>query len=423
MKRFAISRRDVLTLVVLTLIIQAIEYGGWLAAIDGRFLNSRLTHARLYRGRPSQDALYVVKIDDDAYEKCFDSKSPLQPDKLQEVVQTITSEAHPAVVGVDILTDASAYRAAYQRIAATLNRDRGNSIWISGAEDTAFERTNFLSWLFTGKEDDFVVRPTAVLGYEPPDSLPAGQVGWGTPIYPRDEDLQLRRFPRQVVLSSDPAHSSNRREVPTWARLVAQEYCQTHSCGPDESAAEVYMNFTANPPEQFALQELFDCSNPKAIRRRKTGGEAFWHTAGNRIILIGGTFQRSNDFYNTPVGLLSGLELNAYAIASELDGSGIRAVRQPWAVLLDLAVGYLVLLVVRKTEHRRWLGFRWLIKSNEPRLAIVVSVVLWIIAFYIIWLFANAYVLGVAGVILGILLDPFANILRTNPRELGDRHS
>ena len=194
---------------------------------------------------------------------------------------------------------------------------------------------------------------------------------------------------------------------------MTQEYCQTHSCGTDESASEVYVNFTANPPEQFALQELFDCSNPKVIRRRKTGGEAFWHTAGNRIILIGGTFQHSNDFYNTPVGLLSGLELNAYAIASELDGSGIRAVRQPWAVLLDFTVGYLVLLVVRKTEHRRWLGFRWLIKSNEPRLAILVSVALWIIAFYIIWLFANAYVLGVAGVILGILLDPFANTLQT----------
>lgn len=69
----------------------------------------------------------------------------------------------------------------------------------------------------------------------------------------------------------------------------------------------------------------------------------------NKIVLLGGTFAAGRDVHPTPLGEVSGVELTAFAIESELTGGGIRPSHHLVMLAAELAAA--VVLV--------WMNWRW----------------------------------------------------------------
>lgn len=83
------------------------------------------------------------------------------------------------------------------------------------------------------------------------------------------------------------------------------------------------------------------------ILTAKTAG---WRTNGplkGKVVLLGGYYRASRDFYITPVGRMAGLQLMAQAVESEL-GGGIRTANHVLAFVLDILAGLTVVLVQRR---------------------------------------------------------------------------
>lgn len=406
--------RDVLWLIGLTLVLQFIEYGGWLAAIDGRFLNTWLTHVK--NEQPFQNSIFLVDIDDNAYQTCFRSTSPLDPSKVRKMVE-LTTSADPAVIGVDLLTDTRTGTSGYSPLLNASPPKGQTIVWISGIDEkqTRYETANFFYWLFGG-EDYVVVKPTGALGVEPAE-LVSRNVKWGLPVYPRDEDLQVRSINRCLELSADPSHSSIRVPQKSWPGLVAESYDGVVTdC--TRGGERVYLNFGGPTPTKFAFGQVFKCSGNPGASVEKNSSSAFWTAAKHKIILIGGTFASARDSYLTPKGSLSGLEINAYAVRSELAAAPFREVGQPASLLLDLAVGVMTLWLTRSSPFRAWIRkskFTSLARSHTMRLGILISVGLWVIVVFAAWQIAGGYLMGIAGIIFGLLADCFVTTLRENP--------
>ena len=66
-----------------------------------------------------------------------------------------------------------------------------------------------------------------------------------------------------------------------------------------------------------------------------------------KVVLLGGYYRASRDFYVTPVGRMAGLQLMAQAVESELHG-GIRTANHLAAFALDVLAGLIVVLL----QHR-----------------------------------------------------------------------
>src|SRR5450432_583962 len=82
----------------LALGMQAIEYYGWLAGPEGKLMD-RLLSAE--SGMAAESPILLVEIDDEAYSKCFQETSPMNPQAVAGLVAGIASDPKPWVVGVD----------------------------------------------------------------------------------------------------------------------------------------------------------------------------------------------------------------------------------------------------------------------------------------------------------------------------------
>lgn len=407
---------------LIAFLIQVPEYKGWFAGPTGRVFDSVLRGTGVRSTASDFREISLVEIDDKAYDKCFDQTSPLKPKVLWNLVKRVL-EAHPLVIGVDVLTDATIHIDEYKNeIAAELNSSGVKIIWALGADDANIDAASFWPWL-RGKHDELLVKPTRVLGFQPTELLEHREIAWGVPVFPFDEDSYIRRFPRNVELAADIHSSSQRDQQKTWARQIAEEFCNSRlSRCTDETAEEIYLSYSG-APASFKMGEISDSC--------RTGDESKWDefradVKDTKAVLIGGTFKSSGGFYQSPIGRIPGLLVNAYAVRAEIQGAGIHEVRQPFAFLLDVLVGVLMVLTFEWVTARRlvkglrkikcrnlWLAIKLKNNAAPARVAagLLLLVVVWTLSR---WLSGGSYLIGIVGVATGTFLHQFWDLMMSH---------
>lgn len=302
--------------------MQFFEFRGWLAGPEGKILDFFLSDVPVVATQTPGKPIVTLEIDDVAFGTCFKSTSPLDPDHIAALVNLATGAS---VIGVDIVTDSQKDSGLETKIQA----DRSKVVWAAGINGAGLkEYDSFWDWL-TGPQP-IAVQPTAVLGHIPKldDS-----VQWALPVYPFEEDLRVRRFPRRAVVPRG-------KSILNWASKIAQLYCNgQQGCRFDDKPEELFISSYTPRNSPYLVSALLDCKTGNPI---EPGFDKFKKDADNAIVLIGGVFSSSRDFYDTPDGRKPGVELNADAVQAEITGTGISEV-PPWLkFLLDIAVGLLI---------------------------------------------------------------------------------
>ena len=390
----------------LTLLMQIAEYGGWVAGIEGKILDLLLRPAVASAATPDASLIATLAIDDEAYKQCFQSTSPMNPRRVIEIVNRI-AEAEPLMIGVDIITDSDQYRklptpAAHMKI-----------VWIAGADQVNNERADFFHWL-AGGEDNLIVRPTKVLGQQPGSFEETSTRMWAVPVFARDDDLGLRRVPREMELASDPFHSNVRQHRPSWPTKIAEAYCEDHNCKPAVEGHEVFISYSGRGPAKYRVLDLVSCSD-KGVTEAPLAAEVRSRLK-DKIVLIGGTFSSARDSYPTPAGREFGLNINARAIQAEIERTVVGETWRPLSILLDLLIGGVIVFFFWFWNQPPRASVRLPMAASALLLALTVIASLLLFRAGFIWV-------SFVGVAFGVVLHQLVEVWREDPKPHGHHAS
>jgi CHASE2 domain-containing sensor protein len=172
----------------------------------------------------------------------------------------------------------------------------------------------------------------------------------GIAAFPADLDGVVRvspEFLKITGLCDDPeAHPS---ELQSFPRAVAALYRGDSTPPVQHEDSELMLNFLG---ETFAFPRL----EAEDVLQAADAPGSVWPTKGSmvgRIALLGGSYHAGHDFHATPRGLLTGTEIVAQAIETELMNGGIRATNEGRMVALEILLG-LMLLVAGCFLSTRW---------------------------------------------------------------------
>lgn len=265
--------------------------------------------------RPVGD-LVIVTIDDTDYKDLFGKKSPLAPDKVQELIAAVVAGG-PSAVGVDLDTSEEEYAHLDPPKNVVWGRD---GVIDEGPADHGGEHGAAPA-----------VRPGPVLGRE--GAAAAGLVS-GLALMPQDPDGIIRRYRHEIpILDEHGGHE----EMPTlgWAVVRALP----GGAAREASHHPLVLNFAG---DRYAFNRL---SARDVIAGAKL---AAWATVGplkNKVVLVGGTYRAARDEYITPVGAMPGVQLVAQAVESEIHGGGIRPLAHWLMTILEIASGILLVWI------------------------------------------------------------------------------
>jgi CHASE2 domain-containing sensor protein len=342
----------------LAFVMQFVEYKGWIAGTEGHVLDLFLNGLS---AEHTQKDVILIKIDNAAYSSCFRGTTPLDAELLRQIVlRLISANRPPGVLGVDIITDSPNYQKKYQQIASEVG-ELGTSatpvVWAAGADVSITRSRSFWPWRW-GTEDELLVQPTGVLGTESlelpvaPNPSASDPFEWGLPMFPPDEDLRLRRFPRKIsVIFAD----GRKADMDTWARKVAAKF-EAPKIG--EEVPQVLLSYSL-PLADYPLLSLYDCKKngdgTRDITPREESEEfkKFKTQADKAVLLLGGTFSSSGDFHETSQGQLSGLEINARAVQAELTDHPIREFNRLLMFALDTIIGFMFGMIFAPEQRSR----------------------------------------------------------------------
>jgi hypothetical protein len=358
-----------------TALVLLLEYSGWLASPIGKV--SDLIWGRASPAvRSALPPLVTVEIDRQAFHECFGERQPLDANRIESMVRGLAG-LRPAVVGVDIITGGN-WSPGERDVPEPA--DLSGVVWMASGKVVG-ESSGFLSWL-AGGEDEFVVTPDLVLG-TPPGDLPPG-VQWAVPFYPLSDDRKVRLVHDTIPIQF---RDESPHQRPGFAAAVAGARAR------NEGGA-YYIAFGPPGPERFTMTELFDCRSGVLLPSQSARQREFYGQIGpSTIVLLGGTFEESGDAEReTPIGLLPGLLVNAYAIQTLIGGSPVSEENHLCAALIDLATGLAFGWTFSLFRNRRW---------NPTRGALVLGAA---VAVVLIVLLGPKYAPGAGGVLFGMML-------------------
>ena len=396
-------RRGVLFVVALSAFMAWLEYRGAFAGLEGKSQDIFW----LQHGRPAiASDIIILQIDDEAYAQFFKSTSPMSPVVLTNLVRQIAS-VQPEVVGVDVLTTSEAEGGdTYRRFAR--EQLGSKTVWISGAEKFHLQQAKFYQWI-AGIDDELVVKPTQVLGYGLKQLDLHHEILWGPAVNPTEQDLKLRRFPRELKISENAASVEGAKSINSWARVVAQQYCATNAgkCKQLEGKEDVYLSVAGPPPPRLKLTEFFACSG-KYVTFKPGQHEVLKQLARGKIVLLGGTFASSGDFHNTTEGFVPGIIFNARAIAAEIHGVAYHDIPQPYSFFLDIFFGIIVVLIF--AGLKKWFKR----EAHTARTMMIGSAIVAVVTMAI--LYFSGYMFSVAAVVIAATIQQFYDFWRENPK-------
>jgi len=356
--------KAIVVIVVVMVAVAGMEHLGWFRGFETSHLDTLI---RLRTAEMSKK-IVIVEITEDDYQQRFEGTSPLDKLKLLELIRAV-QKYNPRVIGVDI--DTNDWNAACRRgrggaqcVQQCAEFDKVLGELRAAAEPNA-EAGNLgtaIVWAAVPRTLDPPLELKPGLG-----SAPLGRDWQGIPRFPVDEDGSVRHFDGRVEIKKTadgcPEGVDKVGEacyLPTFARAIVEAYGHKPRITADE---QVVFNFHGDRyrfpiidakqffPEQVANETRTKeeiASENAAIDRSRMGQFA------DQVVLIGGGFPEARDEYFTPRGPMQGVELNALAIQTDLDGGAIRDFTKAWELLIDFAVSLFVVGMFYLYEQRPW---------------------------------------------------------------------
>jgi CHASE2 domain-containing sensor protein len=357
---FRLLLRSLPTTIFLALMMAGLEHLGVLRGFESYALDAML------RSRTTQPVsnLVIVTIDDQDYRDIFGGTSPVNPDRLEEVLRAI-ADGQPRVIGVDLDTSAPQFARStwpsvmWARDARPLCPD---------ADETADAEA--------ACEPDDLVRLGACGGQLTERLTDKHHIETdpttGVVVFPQDEDGVVRRYRRTFESTEAEPPSALKGEIDTLPWAVVQQYADATRAASDQPCVEcdridrlrhedggheLVLNFAGDRyrfnrlPVRFLLQ---------------AAAKDYWKTDSplrDSIVLVGGTYRAARDSYATPVGIRFGVELIAQAIESDLQGGGIRRINWAIATALDFVAGWILLYLSWRFTGRKsiWINIAGII--------------------------------------------------------------
>ena len=398
--------RSVVIIIAAASLTWFLEYRGWFDSLEGvafDFLHSKVTPGP---EKEISDKIIIVDIDEDSYAACFDGVSPLNEENVLRLVEKVSSYK-PLVVGIDLLTESKKYSDLYLNKFNHLRESSPSKVW---AVDTIKKSDE------SGGEQ--LYKPTSVLGF---NVRATPELKWAPPVFPLEGDAHVRRYPREFAISTG---SSEALFVPTWARMVAEEYRRLRGGKLDNRLEQVFLrhrNKVAWIPARRFL--------PACLPAKEADSQTENHSAGlgekltpkdeelqailcGEIVLIGGTFRRKDEYIG-PAGELSGIALNASAIEAELSGDFLRELPRWCIFCLDVLVGVILLLFEFNFPAKT-------VRDKFIHIAIA-SFILFLISAGLMYL--NILWLGWNGLLLGMLIVLIVELNVENPKMNEHEHA
>jgi CHASE2 domain-containing sensor protein len=265
--------------------------------------------AMLASAFPAQsDRTVLVVITQDDYDSIFQGRSPLSPEGLAQVLESVAA-AKPRLIVVDIDTAAGDFRSWADRPSLK------GIVWARDAEVTG---------------ESIELGP--VLGADNPPG-----VRWGVAVLPADRDGVIRRYRRTFVAAGGGRRAFG---VPSLAAAAVDALC---SDGHDEAC----QNRTPVGRDHDDLRIMrFAGSRTRYPRLTasailEAAPQAWWADASplrDRIAIVGGTYRAARDEYVTPLGAMDGVQLVAQAVEAELDGH-VKPVNHTVMMTVELLAG------------------------------------------------------------------------------------
>ncbi len=302
-------RKAVPVVLFTSLATLVVQHFGWL----DRFEMAGLDVFNILQRRHDPTHIVIVGITDEDYESLFGGRSPLEPQTVERLVNGIAN-GKPTIIGVDVDTSDKSF-----------DELRPQEKWPP------------VVWA----EDDLERNRAALAGR----SFKAGRNSVGVALVPEDSDGVVRRYTREFESGND--------RIPSfpWALLKACVDAQAQACLKirqgklGETDNKLMLNFSG---------ERYDFAFISAGSLLKISEGAGWK--GNsplrdRIALLGGLYRAGRDTHVTPIGQMSGVQLTAQVLESEIGGGGIRPINEFLAVILEMACGFFLVSLHYRLGH------------------------------------------------------------------------
>lgn len=303
---------------ILLILTWILGHTGVLHRIETVVLDSQL---RLNKP-PANSPVVIVDIDDEDYQKLFGGSSPLKPEQLGKLISNI-AKGRPRIIGVDIDTSAAQFAERFP-----MQNWGPHIVWEREIRD-----------LPEGGTDVENLQPLDILGGRK-DIDPAAN-STGLPLLiDESEDKVTRRYRRSILTTRGPIASFPSEIAASYLGYGSQESSRLL-----DSREDRLIRFSGAPGHSERLH----------FSARKVGELADrWPEASpirDKIVLLGGSYA-GQDIHETPVGRLSGLEVMANVVETELAGGGENPPSKTVVFLLELFEAFVLILLFHNLRFR-----------------------------------------------------------------------
>jgi CHASE2 domain-containing sensor protein len=295
---------------VATVVLSGVFYRlGVLHHIEPAFT---LLESRLEEKKGTSDVALVV-IDDPDYKKLFQSKSPLDTNALLSVINAIAT-GRPRLIGVDIDTS----DAQFKDIA--IPTWWPPIIWHRGVKDNLTEDIQLDQ-----------LRPANILGSRDPLNSNSGLV-----LLIDTEDNVTRRYQRLI--------NTTEGLLPSFPWVVASRFNPTLTQTLTPSSDQLTIRYSKGA-------DRFRFNASEVLKLAEGSGWANHSPIEGRIVLFGGEYG-SFDRHETPLGRMTGVEVLANAVETELSGGGHHPPSNVVLILLLVVEGLVPVLIFHAFESK-----------------------------------------------------------------------
>jgi CHASE2 domain-containing sensor protein len=312
--------------------------------------------------------LTLVLIDDADYKSAFKGASPLDAQRVLDVIEAI-HQGNPKVIGVDLDT----------------------THWTEKDAARASKIPNVV-WARDGWEERGKLEMENLLG-----GFYGEQTCFGLPAVQVDDDGVVRRYSQSYPVGD--------RILPAFPEAVAA-IAERKPCPEAEPAAKVpaesgeggiRINFLG---QGLAFPRL---PSSAVVQLAKTSEWRSHSDVEGRTVLLGGVFRAARDRYVTPVGLMDGVAIIAHIVESELSGDKIREADHELHLLADIALGLVLVTIFYFVEG--W----WKLAVILIAVSLVILVSFWLLQ-------STAYFFSFVPVLGGVLLHEFIESVVENKK-------
>jgi len=274
------------------------------------------TEMLLNRG-PSETQVALVTITDEDYGSLFDGISPLQAEKLEGLINAI-AKGSPAVICVDVDTSSKTFRDRFK-----IHDWRSRMVW----EREIREVPEDADLLNAAK-----IEPLDVLGGRV--DLDPSRNSTGLPILIEDAEDKVTRRYRRIIKTSVG-------DLPSLPWAVVKAYFANR---PEdltrlpESSEDLLIHFISDRQHSRRI----NLTASKVLQLTLHWPEA--SPIRDKIVILGGSYG-DQDRHDTPIGRLTGAEVLANVIETELNGGGFKPPSEVLLFALELFEAFVLILL------------------------------------------------------------------------------